>query len=171
MTTAVRDPQANSPGYVAVAQRRARRATPAMLNDGPWRRVDRVIVLGGCVLGLLGLGICSWGGSGEIDLSVQMRWLLGGIFAVTVSSLSLAFWLFSGLRMVRLEMARLHRMIHPAYPEAAAISGGGFVTVAGMVRYHRADCPLVAGKNVRVLDAATIAAESLRECGACGVST
>lgn len=179
MTTAVRESRAEAraarprvPAYVTASQRRSRRAV--MLNDGPWRKRDRVIVLGGCVLGLVGLAFCSWGGAGEVDLSTQTHWLLGGIGCVTVSSLSLAYWLMSGLRTVRGEMARVFGTVRPAYPQTDATGdtlGTGFVTVAGMVRYHRAECPLVAGKTTRQLDASTIAAEGLRECGACGVNS
>ncbi len=143
-----------------------------MLNDGPWRSRDRVIALGGCTLGLVGIAICGWAGSGEVDLSAQTHWLLGGILCVTVSSLSLAYWLMSGLRTVRGEMARVFVTVRPAYPAVAVTSGGsGFVTVPGMVRYHRSECPLVAGKTTREVDATAIVAEGLRECGACGVST
>jgi hypothetical protein len=140
-----------------------------MLNAGPWRKRDRTLVLGGCLLGLIGLGICSWGGSGEVDLSNQIDWLLGGILCVTVSSVSLAYWLLSGLRTVRLEVAHVFGTITPNRPVAQAVAAGSgrLVTVGGMVRYHRPECPLVAGKIVRDLDEATIAAEDLRECGAC----
>jgi hypothetical protein len=142
-----------------------------MLTDGPWRKRDRVIAVGGSLLGLIGLGICSWGGSGEVDLSDQIHWLLGGILCVALSAVCLAYWLMSGLRTVRIEMARVFRTVRPAYPETAVATGGaGLVTVVGMVRYHRRECPLVAGKTVRELDAATIATEGLRECGACGVT-
>jgi hypothetical protein len=139
-----------------------------MLNDGPWRKRDRTIVVGGCVLGLLGLSICSWGGSGEVVLSDQIDWLLGGILCVSLSSVCLAYWLMSGLRTVRGDMARTFATVRPAYPAAGPLGTGRLVTVTGMVRYHRDDCPLVAGKTLRELDATTIAAESLRECGACG---
>jgi len=139
-----------------------------MLNDGPWRKRDRTIALGGCLLGLVGLGICSWGGSGEVDLSSQIDWLLGGILCVSLSSVCLAYWLMSGLRTVRVEMARVFTTVRPAFPSTGTVGTGRLVTVAGMVRYHRDDCPLVAGKSLRELDAATIAAEHLRECGACG---
>jgi hypothetical protein len=140
-----------------------------MLKEGPWRKRDRTLVLGGCLLGLIGLGICSWGGSGEVDLSNQIDWLLGGIGCVTVSSVSLAYWLLSGLRTVRVEVASVFGTITPNRPVAASVETGTgrFVTTGGMVRYHRPECPLVAGKTVRDLDEATIAAEGLRECGAC----
>jgi len=166
MTTVVR-----APAYLTAsprpAERRARRV--AVLNSGPWRKRDRAIAVGGSVLGLIGLGICSWGGSGEVELSMQLRWLVGGIASVALSALCLACWLLSGLRTVRLEMARVFATVTPNRPPVAATASGvGFVTVAGMVRYHRRECPLVAGKTVRAMDTATIAAEGLRECGACG---
>jgi hypothetical protein len=164
MTTAVREPRvaARVPAYVTAAQRRGRRAV--LLNEGPWRKRDRTVVIAGCGVGLLGLGLCSWKGSGEVDLSNQIDWLLGGILCVAVSSVSLAYWLMSGLRTVRGEMAQVFTTVRPAYPVAtAAATGTGFVTVAGMVRYHRPECPLVAGKTIRQVDPA----EGLRPCGAC----
>ena len=170
MTTAVREPRARRaearprvPAYVAASQRRADRRRVVMLNDGPWRKRDRTIVVGGCLIGLVGLGICSWGGSGEVVLSDQIDWLLGGILCVSLSSVCLAYWLLSGLRTVRLEVAQVYGTITPNYPVDAAVSGTGFVTVAGMVRYHRPQCPLVAGKTIRPADAA----EGLKPCGAC----
>lgn len=178
MTTAVREPRARRaaartasprvPAYVTASQRRGRRA--ALLNDGPWRQRDRLVAVGGCVLGLIGLGICSWGGSGELDLSAQLRWLLGGIVSVAVSALSLTYWLMSAFRTVRGEMSRVLLTVRPAYPQPEAVTGIGYVTVPGMVRYHRPECPMVAGKTTRTLDAATIATEGLRECGACAVA-
>src|SRR4051812_50034980 len=100
MTTAVHEPRAAArvPGYVTASQRRSRRAV--LLNEGPWRKRDRTVVIAGCLLGLIGLGICSWEGSGEVDLSSQINWLLVGILCVAVSSVSLAYWLMSGLRTV-----------------------------------------------------------------------
>jgi len=140
-----------------------------LLNRGPWRKRDRTIVVGGCALGLFGLGICSWGGGGEVDLSDQLHWLVGGIVSVALSSLGLAYWLLSGLRTVRLETAGVFGAVTAnRAPATVAAGSAGLVTAAGMVRYHRPECPLVAGKTVRELDAATIAAEGLRVCGACG---
>lgn len=172
MTTAVREPRArraeargnpNQPAYVAAASRRRRRA--AVLGDGPWRKSDRTIVLGGCVIGLAGLAICSWQGSGEVDLSSQMNWLLVGIGCVSLSSVCLAYWLLSGLRAVRIEVAKVFGTIKPDIPAPDAVTGTGFVTVTGMVRYHRPECPLVAGKTVRQVSGD---AEGLKPCGACG---
>jgi hypothetical protein len=181
MTTAVREPRARraqprtdglrGPAYVAASQRRAdlRVRRGALLHHGPWCKRDRTIALGGCAVGLLGLGFCSWGGSGEVDLSPQLHWLVGGILCVALSAACLAYCLLSGLRTVRLEMARVFAAVIPNnVPAAVAAGSAALVTVTGMVRYHRPQCPLVAGKNVRELDAATIAAEGLRECGACG---
>lgn len=170
MSTAVREPRArraevnpHQPAYVAAASRRRSRA--ARLNDGPWLKRDRTIVLGGCLLGLVGLGVCSWQGSGSVDLSEQMNWLLLGILCVSLSSVCLAYWLLSGLRAVRVEVARVFGTVKPNLPSAEAVTGTGFVTVAGMVRYHRPECPLVAGKTVRQVSPD---AEGLRPCGACG---
>jgi hypothetical protein len=181
MTTAVREPRVRraqprvgglrGPAYVAASQRRAdlRVRRGALLHHGPWRMRDRKIVLAGCAVGLVGLGICSWGGSGEVDLSDQLHWLVGGILCVALSAACLAYWLLSGLRTVRLEMARVFATVTPnRVPTGVPAGRAALVTVAGMVRYHRPECPLVAGKTVRELDAATIAAEGLRECGACG---
>jgi hypothetical protein len=95
--------------------------------------------------------------------------LVGGIASVAASSICLAYWLLSGLRTVRLETARLFGVVIPNRAAAGVgARSGRLVTAAGMRRYHRSECPLVAGKTVRELDAATIAAEGLRECGACG---
>jgi hypothetical protein len=173
MTTAVSEPRARRaearprvPAYVTASQRRVDRRSRriAMLGEGPWRRRDRSIVVGGCVLALIGLGICSWGGSGEVELSAQIDWLLAGIGCVSLSSVCLAYWLLSGLRTVRIEVAQVFGTITPNRPVAAgAVAGSGFVTVAGMVRYHRRECPLVEGKSTRAVDPA----EGLRPCGAC----
>ncbi|HEX3612673.1 MAG TPA: hypothetical protein VHU88_13385 [Sporichthyaceae bacterium] len=176
MTTAVREPRVRRaatrtggprvPAYVTASKRRSR--GEVVLGDRPWGRRDRDIAIGGSVLGLAGLAVCSWGGAGEVDLATQMRWLLGGIGAVVVSALCLVHWLLAGLRTVRIEMARVFSTITPNRSVVgAAATGGRVVTVAGMVRFHRPECPLVAGKAIRVLDPADAAAEGLRPCGAC----
>jgi len=177
MTTAVREPRARRaetragtarvPAYVLASQRRTRRAV--LRGEGPWRRPDRLIAVGGCLLGLAGLVVCSWAAAGEVDLSTQLRWLLGGIVSVAVSSLCLAYSLMSGLRTLRIEVARVLGTVQPAWPttRAGAAGSGRAVTVTGMRRHHHPDCPLVAGKQVRELTAADIADEGLRPCGAC----
>jgi hypothetical protein len=134
-------------------------------------------VVGGVGLGLLGLVICGWGAGGEVDLSDQIRWLLGGILSVAVASLSLAYWLYSGLRTVRLEAGRVLRSVVPlghlsgsggtALDRNSDVTSELLVTAPGMKRYHGMRCPLVAGKAVHAVGPAEIAEAKLRPCGAC----
>jgi hypothetical protein len=43
----------------------------------------------------------------------------------------------------------------------------GLVTAAGLTRYHRVDCLLIAGRDARPADPALIAGRRLRPCSAC----
>jgi len=140
-----------------------------LLNRGPWRKRDRTIVVVGCALGLFGWASAAGAAVARSTCPTKLHWLVGGIVSVALSSLGLAYWLLSGLRTVRLETAGVFGAVTAnRAPATVAAGSAGLVTAAGMVRYHCPSARWWPARRSAKLDAATIAAEGLRVCGACG---
>lgn len=143
-------------------------------RDAPWRTAD---LLGSAVItgaGLTGVVGAWYGGSDQADWPDALPWVSLGSVAITVAMLGLVAWLVSGFRRVR----RLRREVLPALHAYAGTRGAaaagaqasgsaGFVTAAGMTRFHRPGCPLVAGKPVRPLPVNTPEGSALVPCGVC----
>jgi hypothetical protein len=143
-------------------------------SDAPWRKADLLgsAVLGGA--GLAGLVVAWYGGSDQADWPDALPWASLGAVATTVAMLGLVAWLVSGFRRVR----RLRREVLPALHAhvgarrvaqtvAPTAGSAGFVTAAGMTRFHRPGCPLVARKPARPLAVDEFRACGLVPCGVC----
>lgn len=143
-----------------------------VLPVNPWTAAHlRGLIL---VIGLTGvvLAVAWYGASVETTWRVQVRWIGLGVLACALNGLGCLFWLASGfgsLRQARVwTTAELHRRGLPA-PRPVPVGApavDGWVTSARMRRYHRAGCPLVAGKPV---DAVTVDAATTRGLTACGI--
>lgn len=146
------------------------------LPKSPWpatglRRLAPLVIVGAVVLAV------SWYGcSGETTWRVQVRWFGLGVLACAVNALGCLVWLGAGVRSLRRERAwttaelrrRDLRPVRPAADAAvAATRSEALVTGARMRRYHRSDCPLMAGKEAQVLSAEAAAARGLPACGVC----
>jgi hypothetical protein len=156
---------------MAAEQRAA--AAPAPMPASPWsaagvRALAVVVVLAAVVL-----GIAWYGCSGETVWRVQVRWFGLGLIACAFNAVACLTWLAVGLRAIRTARtwttaALRTRDVPELRPRlVAAAPAGDLVTSARMRRYHRPDCPLMAGKDAERVTAATAAARGLAVCGIC----
>jgi hypothetical protein len=142
-------------------------------HDGaePWARRDALLPGLLTLLGLVGLLVGWLGISDTVSLSRQSRWLGLSIGSVVLGALGVVLWLFVGLtnlgrlrRDVLAELARRAAQVAPDEPsESARDVRLGIVT--GMRHHHRAECELLAGKDVRWFEASDVAAT--QPCGIC----
>jgi hypothetical protein len=133
----------------------------------------RVLVL---IIGLAGvvLAVAWYGCSETAGWQVQVRWIGLGVLACAVNALGCLCWLALGIRSLRQARvwtaAELHRrgLAAPrAVSSVGAPAGDGWVTSARMRRYHRAQCPLVAGKPVDAVTGDAATERGLTVCGIC----
>ncbi len=130
----------------------------------PWRRRDAAVVALVVALGVVGLVVTWVGISGTAKLTPQARWLGFGIASLMLTGFAMVGWLVLGLTRVAATPAR---WCASAGRGAVGRRGRGHRMVLVLVtdsvsrpraaRYHLAHCPLLAGKDVRWLDAATLA--------------
>jgi len=137
----------------------------------PWRADDVVVLYVTTFVGAVLLLIAWWGASGTTRLGAQVAWVNLGVVGIIVAGTGNAVWLLHGNRAVG---NRQHDLLGDfegadlVEAEAAVSDEADDVLVAGprMTRYHRASCPLVAGKDVR--PASRSAHEKRRRpCGMC----
>ncbi len=141
----------------------------ASLPASPWpisgiRWLALVVVVAAVVL-----AIAWYGCSGETTWWVQVRWFGLGVLACALNALGCLVWLGTGVRSLRRERAtttaelRRRDLLPVRTAVDVAPPAGGLVTAPRMRRYHRRDCPLMAGKAaVAVAPDAGLAA-----CGVC----
>lgn len=154
---------------------RAAKARRVRTHDGPepWSRRDAVAVAVILVLAVVGLVVGWFGVSDTVDLDSQTGWLGLGIGALIVGGFGMVVWLLLGLRRVAVlrrevltELDRRHPV--PTRPAVRDLTAGqAFGTVAGMRRYHVADCQLLAGKDVTFAEPAAHEQAGLRPCPIC----
>jgi hypothetical protein len=137
----------------------------------PWPHRDRIVLgaLETVGFGMLGL---SWlGVSGTTTFSRQVAWTNVGGVGLVVVLLGCALWVQRGRRRIgqHLRFESPIRMSGRAAgaAEAGETASNGFVSAAGMSRYHRPDCQAVAGKSVITAGADAHRAEGRRPCGLC----
>jgi hypothetical protein len=141
----------------------------------PWRLPDLLLLYLANLAGLLLIVTAWFEASGATSQDTQILWLDVGTAGVIVAGAGNVLWLLSGRRQV----GELRRALTPALfarvaqpdsrPEATAakVDPGLLVTGADMTRYHRADCLLVAGKQVEAGSEATHRSRGLRPCQVC----
>jgi hypothetical protein len=161
------------------AKGRAAVRRPVALHDGPepWSRRDALVPGLFIVIGVVLLVVGWFGISDAVALDRQTRWLALGITGLIVGGLGMVVWLLFGLatitRLRRAVYAEIDRRVTVAeraadVPAAAtAAVPGGFATVAGMRRYHRANCLMLQGKQATYAEAATFTEAGLTPCGVC----
>lgn len=155
---------------------RAAKARRVRAHDGPepWSRRDAAAVAVILLVAVIGLVVGWFGVSDTVDLDSQTGWLGVGIGALIVGGFGMVVWLLLGLRRVaglrREVLTELDRQ-HPAPTARAAARdltvSQKFGTVAGMRRYHAADCQLLAGKAVTYAEPAAHEQAGLRPCPIC----
>lgn len=111
-----------------------------------------------------------WGASGTTRLRDQVTWVNVGVAGLIVSGTGIALWLLHGYRAVGERQRLLLAGLETAPPPDTATTGEGdaaLVSGRGMTRYHRTDCPLVAGKPVRRAARHVHERAGRRPCGMC----
>jgi hypothetical protein len=149
-------------------------AGPEPMPASPWSaRTGRLLAIVVVVAAVV-LGIAWYGCSGETIWHVQVRWFGLGVLACAVNAVACLVWLASGLREVRRARAWTAVALRgrgllpvPVRAAAGAVPAGDLVTSARMRRYHRTDCPLMAGKAAEAVTAESATARGLDACGIC----
>jgi hypothetical protein len=149
----------------------------------PWRYSDFILVYATTLVGAVGLLVAWYGSGGSTRLSTQVGWTDLGIAAVLMSGVGNTLWLVSGQRAVGARR-RLVPLNAGELGPAPILGAPGIyvdardrtlvddpqqrpVSAPTMTRYHRAACPLVAGKSVRAASRARHEAAGRRPCGIC----
>lgn len=151
-------------------------AVPSNERDEPWGGGAWVVLLVLLAVGLTGM-VIGWAGiSGTADLEKQTRWLGFGIGSLIVAGIGMVAWLVAGLVSIAKLRRGVMRDLAVRYPEATAQHGnetaslravGTFGIATGMRRYHRADCDILADKDVQWLDSEAVRSTGALPCGMC----
>ncbi len=146
---------------------------------GPWSlaQFGRTTTL--WVAAFVVLAVAAAGASTDADPTHGGRWLLIAMLAALLAGASTTFWLTAGFRAVRARQQVITTRIAELGPRlevvlgvsdartttmSAAEAAGGLVRVASGTRYHRADCLMVAGKDVEPVGTESF---SFEPCGVC----
>lgn len=144
----------------------------------PWERRDALSSAVIVALGVVILGACWYGVSGEDAYDDQRGWLYGSLAGAAIAGVGLVCWVLPGLRRLR----RLQRAVFADLrmvgflPEVVQVQLRSPVaearsiafTTADMTRVHTADCQLLLGKGeITEVSADEIVRLGLRECGMC----
>jgi hypothetical protein len=141
----------------------------------PWQVGDLLLLYLANVSGLLLIVVAWFEASSAVSQDTQIVWLDIGITGVIVAGAGNLLWLLTGRRAV----GELRRALTPALtarfseptgetgPAVSTADPGQLVAGADMTRYHRADCPLVAGKEVADAPEESHRARGRRPCQVC----
>ena len=177
----------SSVAKTGAAGRTGRRAGSARVAkwagaDSPWTMQDLLRLTWMSGLGLIGIGVCWYGISGQATMHRQLGWLVGAVAALTVAGIGMVGFLLAGLRAVHAETFEVVTEIRrdrlgedvdaiddlaPVVAAPVALASAGYVTGASMTRVHRPDCPHVRGKQVGPISENDIARLGLTKCGVC----
>lgn len=132
-----------------------------------WRDGDIITLAVTTTIGLFTLIGAWFGASGSGSVPQQTLWLNLGVAGFTVFAAGNALWLLRGRRAVGDRRAALVWLDtdedeQPAPLPAVAARSGQTVHIPGASRAHRADCPLVARKQVEPTDSG-----EFTPCGVC----
>jgi hypothetical protein len=152
-------------------------STPPRPASVPWRVGDLTLTCALSTVGALAIVGAWFGCSGSLSATTEERWLAVGIIAAVVAGVGNGLWLLAGHRAVRQRSravtSRLLQLADPATdlqtlvePAARPVSVG-LVATSAMGHYHRGDCHLVHGKDVRHQNTAQHVKAGRRPCGMC----
>ena len=150
--------------------------TPVLDRDEPWGRGPLLLFAVLAVLGLIGMVVGWVGISGTADLEKQARWLGVGIGSLILAGFGMVAWLLAGLVAVGslrrsvlrdLALRATAAEARPADETGGQAPVGTFGIATGMARFHRPECDLLVGKDVRWLDAEALHFAGANPCGMC----
>ena len=167
---------------VAARHARAELADREFRGPVPWSVQDLTRLAGGYAFAFVVIGIAWFGASDQVAWNdAQVLWVNVGGAGLILAALSSAIWILYGRRMVGRKrllllalleerqqlVASTRRKPAPAFSADEPLAGVALVTGNGMSKYHRASCPLVAGKAIREASANSVNADGLVPCGVC----
>jgi len=134
----------------------------------PWGMSDLLAIYTTTFIGLLLVFLAWFETSASVRLKNQVHWTNVGVAGVIVLGAGNLFWLLRGKRAT----GELRRLLLPQVPveDEAPIEApraGPLVAGPDMTRFHRADCPLVAGKSVSAAGREAHARAGREPCGVC----
>jgi hypothetical protein len=134
----------------------------------PWGVSDLLAVYATTFIGLLLVFLAWFETSASVRLKSQVHWTNVGVAGVIVLGAGNLFWLLRGKRAT----GELRRLVLPlvAVDDEGPIEvprAGPLVAGPDMTRFHRADCPLVAGKNASAAAREAHARAGREPCGVC----
>lgn len=141
------------------------RAEPA--GPLPWRVTDLVVLWVGVVAGATLLLLAWWGASATANETRQVAWIDLGACGVIVAGAALVSWVLAGRRAIGARRVRLLPDVAPSAEASDAQPEERLVSAPRHTRYHRADCPMVAGKATRAATAARHRTAGRQPCGVC----
>jgi hypothetical protein len=153
-----------------------KRDEPGSGRFDPWtvELVVRVVVLNAAALAVV--GAAAYQANAAVTVRTQLAWLNVSVAGLVCAGVTNAAWLLHGRRVLVAARRGLFGGTQFApgdastretmYPETRG-RGGLFVSGANMTRYHRIDCPLAVGKELRGADRARHERAGRRACEAC----
>lgn len=118
----------------------------------PWHDRDLLMVCGTTLAGLALLVTAWFGAGGTASVVLQTAWLNLAVAGFAISSIGQCLWLLRARRAVgerRIALISLTpREEDPYETKPLPRTATGLVRAAGMVKLHRPDCALLAGKDV-----------------------
>jgi len=142
----------------------------------PWTRSHLTGLAGAQAIAAAVLVAAWFGLSDELVFTRQIPLLDLAVVATVAGGVANVAWIVQGRSAVRRRKATFLRQVAAALPatvaapqrsdprSSLAAMGDGFVAAARMTRYHRPDCPLLDGKDVR-----PVGGSEQRDRTACGV--
>jgi hypothetical protein len=151
----------------------------AVFPWGPQAGLKAAGWTGACLVGLL---VAWYEIAGKGVFNDQVGWLSLAIGAVVVELYALSALILRGRRALGERRATLigdeiagllGRAVRPAAaasvaPNGSAAGAGQVVVVPGSTLFHRADCPMTAGREGRPLGLADAVRSGATPCGVCG---
>lgn len=130
----------------------------------------RPLILGG--FGALAAAVSWAGAAGTVRVGHQADWAIVGVAGSAAVVLAALLWVLAARRTVEQRLGDVLARLdvdaathHAGSPRAGA--GTRLVASTAMAHYHRADCPLAAGKPVARAGRRDHEAAGRRPCGVC----
>lgn len=140
-----------------------------MVQPQPWRPGSLVAAVVGNGIGLFLVGLAWYGASGTGYPATQVSWLAAAVMGSAVIAIVNAIWLFFGRRNVGMRYHELFANWASEESDAGAVITPLDQPVAapGMRWYHRPNCHLTQGKDLRTAARVEHERNGLQPCGIC----
>ena len=146
---------------------------PRSAGSGPWTQDHRIalVLRNGVALTLMIVGW--WMASGTTSIGAEVAWLSVAVLGLVVAGIANGLWLAMGYRSIVLArnvVITPGQDLNPVRTETPARPAEGetsLVTADAMSRYHRTDCQLVVGKELRTAARSLHEQSGRRPCEVC----